>query len=33
MALLFSLEGSTELTLDFSGLAVGLFEDSFPFLG
>ncbi|KAA0040689.1 pol protein [Cucumis melo var. makuwa] len=33
MALLFSLEGSTELTLEFSGLAVGLFGGSFPFLG
>ncbi|KAA0042869.1 NAC-alpha domain-containing protein 1 [Cucumis melo var. makuwa] len=29
MALLFSLEGSTELTLEFSGLAVGLVGDSF----
>ncbi|KAA0050692.1 hypothetical protein E6C27_scaffold673G001770 [Cucumis melo var. makuwa] len=33
MALLFSLEGSKELTLKFSGLAAGLFGDSFPFLG
>ncbi|KAA0046940.1 NAC-alpha domain-containing protein 1 [Cucumis melo var. makuwa] len=33
MTLLFSFEGSTELTLEFSGLAVGLFEGSFPFLG
>ncbi|KAA0051778.1 DNA-directed RNA polymerase I subunit RPA1-like [Cucumis melo var. makuwa] len=29
MALLFSLEGSTELTLEFSGLAVGLVGESF----
>ncbi|KAA0046972.1 hypothetical protein E6C27_scaffold230G001580 [Cucumis melo var. makuwa] len=29
MALLFSLEGSSELTLEFSGLAVGLVGDSF----
>ncbi|KAA0045456.1 pol protein [Cucumis melo var. makuwa] len=33
MALLFSLEGSKELTLKFSGPAAGLFGDSFPFLG
>ncbi|KAA0062297.1 hypothetical protein E6C27_scaffold154G00410 [Cucumis melo var. makuwa] len=33
MALLFSLEGSKELTLKFSDLAAGLFGDSFPFLG
>ncbi|KAA0053314.1 DNA-directed RNA polymerase I subunit RPA1-like [Cucumis melo var. makuwa] len=32
MALLFSLEGSKELTLKFSDLAAGLFGDSFPFL-
>ncbi|KAA0047741.1 hypothetical protein E6C27_scaffold115G002630 [Cucumis melo var. makuwa] len=33
MALLFSLEGSKELTLKFSDLAAGLFGDSFLFLG
>ncbi|KAA0043462.1 hypothetical protein E6C27_scaffold2934G00030 [Cucumis melo var. makuwa] len=33
MTLLFSLEGSKELTLKFSGPAAGLFGDSFPFLG
>ncbi|KAA0063957.1 hypothetical protein E6C27_scaffold616G001070 [Cucumis melo var. makuwa] len=33
MALLFSLEGSKELTLKFSGPAASLFGDSFPFLG
>ncbi|KAA0049587.1 DNA-directed RNA polymerase I subunit RPA1-like [Cucumis melo var. makuwa] len=33
MALLFSFEGSTELTLEFPGLAVGLFGGSPPFLG
>ncbi|KAA0049957.1 NAC-alpha domain-containing protein 1 [Cucumis melo var. makuwa] len=33
MALLFSLEGSKELTPKFSGPAAGLFGDSFPFLG
>ncbi|KAA0041927.1 DNA-directed RNA polymerase I subunit RPA1-like [Cucumis melo var. makuwa] len=32
MALLFSLEGSTELTLKFSGSAAGLVGDSFLFL-
>ena len=33
MALLFSLEGSTELTLKFSGSAAGLVGDSFLSLG
>ncbi|KAA0045637.1 hypothetical protein E6C27_scaffold243G001480 [Cucumis melo var. makuwa] len=33
MALLFSLEGSTELTLKFSDSAAGLVEDSFLSLG
>ena len=33
MALLFSLEGSTELTLKFSGPAAGLVRDSFLSLG
>ncbi|KAA0066635.1 hypothetical protein E6C27_scaffold979G00550 [Cucumis melo var. makuwa] len=33
MALLFSLEGSSELTLEFSGLAVDLVGDSFLSLG